>query len=263
MGETLFRHFGVYLHNALFFNWSYLAADSERPQVSFPEECLVGRFARPVIYYVAGWILHGMKQAKGVAQTEKQMFFDFVAHNCLNAESAKMAGLPTSLVERRKKKKGAIMYCTQQFYDFVSFIESIYLNNLNLEMMMAHASGDLIHEIKEKILVSDAVTSKFSLFCDLGEVAVDGKTAKRLIEYIAIKYANMRGTFFVKHMNATGNRDVSNLVDSQATRTRVVNAVACSKAVGEVKKMNDDEMEKKVWEDAAESVDMEIENDLI
>ena len=97
----------------------------------------------------------------------------------------------------------------------------------------------------------------------MGEVAVDGKTAKRLIEYIAIKYANMRGTFFVKHMNATGNRDVSNLVDSQATRTRVVNAVACSKAVGEVKKMNDDEMEKKVWEDAAESVDMEIENDLI
>ena len=128
------------------------------------------------------------------------------------------------------------MYCTQQFYDFVSFIESIYLKNLNLEMMMAHASGDLIHEIKEKILVSDAVTSKFYLFCDLGEVAVDGKTAKRLIEYIAIKYANMRGTFFVKHMNATGNRDVSNLVDSQATRTRVVNAVACSKAVGEVKK---------------------------
>ena len=165
-----------------------------------------GIFARPVIYYVAGWIVHSMKRSRGVAKAEKQLLFYFDAHNSLNAEFAKTASLPTSLVERRKKKRGAKMYCTQQFYDFMCFLESIYLNNLNLEMMMAHANGDLIHEIKEKILVSEAVTSKFSLLCDFGEEAVDGKKAKRLIEYISKKYANMRGTYFVKHPKATGNR---------------------------------------------------------
>ena len=102
--ELLFGSFGVYLHNALFFNWSYSAADSERPEVTLPENCLVGRFARPVIYYVAGWIVHSMKSAGGVSASEKQHFFDFVVHNSTNADAVKKANLPTTLVERRKKK---------------------------------------------------------------------------------------------------------------------------------------------------------------
>ena len=57
------------------------------------------------------------------------------------------------------------MYCTQQFYEFVCFIESIYLHNLNLEMMMAHPSGGLIHQMRERILASDSVTYKFSELC--------------------------------------------------------------------------------------------------
>ena len=83
------------------------------------------------------------------------------------------------------------------------------------------------------------------------------------MDYIAKKYANMRGTYFVKHIRATGSKDVSKLVDAQATRARVVNAVACSKAVGEVKKMikNNDETEKQIWEDAAGSVVEEIDNE--
>ena len=84
----------------------------------------------------------------------------------------------------------------------------------------------------------------------------------RLLRYVAKKYANMRGTYFVKCLKATGNRDCTKLVNSQATRAQVVNAVARSKAVSEAKREIEDETEKKVWEDAAESVDDEIEKAL-
>ena len=185
MDELLFGSYGVYLHNALFFNWSYSAADSECPAVSFPEGCLVGRFARPVIYYVARWIVFSMKLARGIASAERQMFSDFVAHNSLDAEVAKSAGLPTSLVDRRKKKRGAKMYCSKQFYDFICLLESVYLNNLNLEMMMAHPSGGLVHKIKEKILLSETVLSKMQLLCEFENEVLDHESVKRLLDYIA------------------------------------------------------------------------------
>ena len=53
-----FGSLGLFLHNVLFMEWSHSSIDNKRPQVSFPEECLVGKYAWPVIYYVAGWILY-------------------------------------------------------------------------------------------------------------------------------------------------------------------------------------------------------------
>jgi hypothetical protein len=50
--------------------------------------------------------------------------------------------LPTSLVERRKRR--ASVYCSRGYFDFVCFIESTYLANLMLKMMMAYNDGDII-----------------------------------------------------------------------------------------------------------------------
>ena len=57
----------------------------------------------------------------------------------------------------------------------------------------------------------------------------------------------MRGTFFAKHLrqNRRG-KTVDNLASSQATRTKVANAVVTSKAVAEAK-------EEKLWWEAGKS----------
>ena len=65
------------------------------------------------------------------------------------------------------------------------------------------------------------------------------------------KYANMRGTFFAKHLKSNGNCNLVNkMSNNQATRTKVLNAVVTAKTVTESK----EEREKQLWEDAGKNV---------
>ena len=58
------------------------------------------------------------------------------------------------------------MYCSEKYYNFIGdVIESTHVANLTLDMMMAYADGDIICEIKERILRSDTVKSKFAALC--------------------------------------------------------------------------------------------------
>ena len=66
----------------------------------------------------------------------------------MDAESALSAGLPTRLVDKRKRRRGSKIYCSSDFYNFISFVESTFLNNLTLEIMMAYSNGDLVYAIK-------------------------------------------------------------------------------------------------------------------
>ena len=56
--------------------------------------------------------------------------------------AAKSMHLPTFLVER--KKRTASVYCSHEYFDFVCFVESTYIANLKLKMMMAYNDGDII-----------------------------------------------------------------------------------------------------------------------
>ena len=60
----------------------------------------------------------------------------------------------------------------------------------------------------------------------------------------------------VKHSKGTGKQSIADaLVESQAIRTKVANAVACTKAVGRVLNIEDeDKKERELWEDAKKSV---------
>lgn len=259
MTKIRFGRFGIYLYHVLFMNWSYRAADCERPPIIILDKCLVGKYAKNVVYYVSGWTLQSMSLAKTIAKGNQQLYFDFARDHSLDADTAKQAGLPTSLVERRKR---ANRYCNQQYYEFISFVESTYLANFNLEMMMAYVDGDLIHEIKMKMIESDVALAKFSSLCNKDE-SLNTEEMQQIMKYIMERYANMRGTYFVKHLKGNGNSSVEKLVDNQATRTRVMNAAACSKAVHEAKKegdtntmpSNDTEEElRQLWKDAAQNV---------
>ena len=134
-------------------SWLYCGVHCEHPAVAFPEKCPVGKCACSVIYYVSGWTLCKMSAALTIGVMQRELYFTFARDHCLDGKTAKDAGLPTSLVERRKRI--AKMFSTQQYFEFICFVESTFLLNLNLEMMMAYFDGDLVHEIKTQILSSD------------------------------------------------------------------------------------------------------------
>ena len=66
------------------------------------------------------------------------------------------------------------------------------------------------------------------------------------------RYANMRGSFFTKHLktNGTGNL-VKKMANSQSTRARVASTVVSSKAAGEAVK---DAKIKALWREAEDRV---------
>ena len=70
------------------------------------------------------------------------LFFRFAAAQIINGCAAESMDLPTSLGERTKRR--ASVYCSHKYFDFVCFVESIYLANLKLKMMMAYNDGDII-----------------------------------------------------------------------------------------------------------------------
>ena len=77
------------------------------------------------------------------------------------------------------------------------------------------------------------------------------------MKYIVDRYTNMRGTYFVKFLKGTGNGSVDRLVDSQATRAKVANAVAHTKAVADAKS------KIRLWKNAENNVIESVENDLM
>ena len=77
MSRVQFGCLGAFLHNILFMNWAYCGVDCDRPAVAFPEKCLVGKYARGVIYYVAGWTLYKMSKALTIGTMQKELYFTF------------------------------------------------------------------------------------------------------------------------------------------------------------------------------------------
>jgi hypothetical protein len=160
--------------------------------------------------------------------------------------------LPTSLVERRKWR--ASVYCSREYFDFVCFVESTYLANLTLKMMMAYNDGDIISKIKFGILSHDDLRDRFS--CLSGSDNKDDNCL--LLAFLMERYANMRGTFFVKHLKGNSGDQLKKLASCQATRTKVAHAVVYAKTTVESDGdafIHDDTPECQVlWEMATESV---------
>ena len=123
----------------------------------------------------------------------------------ISQKELKTAGLPCALVELRQKKK--LYYASEAYFGFILFLESIYLKNLTLRMMMAHSDGDLVKAIHDYVILSDEVRSKFSdLFENDSEVEVEDRMT--ILKYIAERYVHMRGCWFVKFMKNNRNKSL-------------------------------------------------------
>ncbi len=54
------------------------------------------------------------------------------------------------------------VYCSCDYFEFICIIESVYLANLLLKMIMAYADGDIIAHIKTGIISNQAVSYSFA-----------------------------------------------------------------------------------------------------
>ncbi len=104
VSSITFGRLGAFLHLALFMAWSDVICNNKKPPIDFPVDCLVGKYALPVIYYVAGWTLFSASKASTVAVDNRPLFFRFAARHIIDVCVAKGMNLPTSLVERRKRR---------------------------------------------------------------------------------------------------------------------------------------------------------------
>ena len=131
-----YRYFGSFLFSVLFDCWAFNLMAGERPPVTLPENCYVWKYARPVVYYVAGWILHSLLLARTIAKDKRPLYNQFAEQHSIGEQAAKEADLPVSLVQKRNHR--SLFFCSAKYFAFICFIESVYFDNLTLEMMMGH-----------------------------------------------------------------------------------------------------------------------------
>ncbi len=53
-----YEKLGTFLHLVLFQMLSDAICINKKPPIKFPDDCLVGRYALPVVYYITGWTLY-------------------------------------------------------------------------------------------------------------------------------------------------------------------------------------------------------------
>ena len=132
------------------------------------------------------------------------------------------------MLEGRKGR--ASVYCTREYFYFICVIESIYLANLRLQMMLACNDGDIVAKIKLGILSHNDTRNSF--FYLLGSDNKDDN--QQLLVYIMERYVNMRGTYFAKHLKGNSGDQIQKLASCQATRTKVAHAVVYAKTMVEL-----------------------------
>ncbi len=119
--------------------------------------------------------------------------------------------------------------------------------------MLVYSDGDVVTRIKTSILSHNEMCERISFL--LGS---DNKADNQLLlTYIVERYANMRGTYFVRHLKGNSGNLIQKMADSQATRMKVAHAVVYAKKVepDEDTFISDDTPECRVlWEMATDNV---------
>ena len=188
-----YRYFGSFLYDVLFDCWAFNSMEGERPPVTLPEICRVGKYAHPVVYYVAGWTIYSLSLARTVAKEMRPLYHRFADQHSIGEDAAKEDNMPVSLVQKRNAR--SLLFCSAEYFGFICFVESVYLDNLTLEMMMGHPEGNIIQVIKSYILGSDVALRKFDDLCIDDENQYSTEEKRLLLKYIMDHYANTRGTY--------------------------------------------------------------------
>jgi len=106
-------------------------------------------------------------------------------------KSAKDANLPVSLVEKRNKRSS--VYCLREYFEFILIVESVFLVNLSLKMMLAYNHGDIVAKIESSIVAHEDTMEIFVRLTESSKEDVNDN--KFLLAYIVERYKYVRDLF--------------------------------------------------------------------
>ena len=120
-------------------------------------------------------------------------------------------------------------------------------------MMLAYRDRDIVTRIETSNLSHNEMRERISFLSGSDNEANN----QLLLTYIVGRYANMRRTYFVRHLKGNSGNQIQKMADSQTTRTKVAHAVVYAKKVepdGDVF-ISDDTPECQVlWEMATDNI---------
>mmetsp|Transcript_8929 Transcript_8929/g.18921 ORF Transcript_8929/g.18921 Transcript_8929/m.18921 type:complete len:175 (-) Transcript_8929:138-662(-) len=138
---------------------------------------------------------------------------------------------------------GEFCRCSAEFFRFARRVESVFIKNLTLDIMIAYQEGDLIIKIGEALLENDSIKEDFWLLaCDAG---LDEDESDAVFVYVINVYLGMRGRWFIR--TAKGQESTKSVFTKASTRKKVANAADMSRAKG-------GSAEKEVYEKAEENI---------
>ena len=216
--------------------WGERAYEVSTPEIVIPPigENKVHPYSEGVLYYTAGWTLHGLGN---VTKKQYPTLFNwaskFSEYNSVTKEEAAKLGLPTYVVDRKEAKR--LTRPNKAFFDYICHIETIYLTNVTTSMMLAYIAGDLFKKISSKIMADERQQHMFCALLppEMREEMSDEDVAKVALlmnKYILTKFKRMRGRWFAKALEGQSTKG-STAVDTMATRPNVATkaAIACAK----------------------------------
>ena len=151
--------------------------------------------AKTVLYYLAGWIVHGI-ETKQVAKDLIPIYKAFKANNSLDKAAAEEFGLPTHIVEQRRKREGSqLIYSGPTLHKFLLNIEAVYRRHGN-QKGFDRFGGKLFQVIERVVLDNEEMYQKF-LNC-LGSVVCTDEVKRKMYSQVVCMYTKMRGKYMVK-----------------------------------------------------------------
>ena len=257
--DNQFGYLALYLLNCLYFAWCRLLAGDEMVEIEIPDDDLVAKYSRKMVYYVSGWTLQRTSLALNAPTEDRTKYYQFTMQHSITKKEASEASLPFQLVELRQKKK--LFYASKRYFQFICLVESIYVKNLTLRMMMAYVDGDLVKVINDTIKSSEITRSKFfALFRE----GVDESDRLEVMSYVLERYLHMRGCWFVKYLKTSTDKTLGEMrAENAPTRSKVAHTYLVTKTFSKASNCEESK-EKALWKAAEgnvlDMVDNEKEN---
>ena len=199
--ELLWKSVYANIEDKLFRRWAIHSLQLHRAEISFPEVISVHKYSMGVLYYTGGWLLSSLDKAGGKSLKHKQgpiqmkleSMKELASKQSISKDQATSSGLPTDVIDR--KEMNELRRPSRAFYDFLTRIEAIYMENLTIDMMLSYSAGGLLSAIAEAIIENQGVRSNF---LELVSESTDPRVFRSLLAYVLKKYERMRGRWFQK-----------------------------------------------------------------
>ena len=148
-------------------------------------------------------------------------------------EEAVRQKVPTELIERRERK--CLRRPSALFLGYISHVETVYMENMNIDNMVAYADGNLLEEIKTEIMKHPCLRVKFlGLFPASSDTS--DNTKQEIMGYVLKKFKCMRGKWFSKAIKGQVGK-MHQKIEKAATRDAVgAKGMAAKKAAEAVVK---------------------------